>query len=40
MMTASSCPHAWLEPLRVLFTDIGGESEEYSRAGVVDMVAC
>jgi hypothetical protein len=30
-MTVSSCPHAWLEPLRVLFTDIGLASEEYSR---------
>ena len=34
MMTASSCPHAWLEPLRTLFTDIGLAPEEYSRAGV------
>ena len=31
-MTASSCPHAWFEPLRALFTDIGLASGEYLRA--------
>ena len=34
-MTVSSCPHAWFEPLRALFTDIGLASEEYSRAELI-----
>ena len=37
-MTTSSCPHAWLEPLRALFTDIGLASEEYSRAELIQLI--
>jgi hypothetical protein len=38
VITASSCPQAWLEPLKVLFTDIGLESEEYSRAELIGFI--
>ena len=37
-MTTSSCPHAWLEPLRALFTDIGLALEEYSRAEWMQLI--
>ena len=35
VMTVSSCAHAWLEPLRVLFIDIGLAPEDYLRAELI-----